>query len=161
AGPATPDTDTDLVWLTQWFVPSFSDSTGGRNFHAYADWSSVSGLQCFTAQNAVAENGGGFSMAYPGSLTPLPMPNCQSTLGVNGTITIYVPLSMVSEADPIDDRLHEVTASTMTLTQSANTGPDLAGSGIAGSPFNLIDVAQGYVFDPILVGVVSRKTHSF
>jgi hypothetical protein len=47
----------------------------------------------------------------------------------------------------------------MTLTQPANTSPDLAGSGIAGSPFNLIDVAQGYVFDPILLGAVSRKTH--
>jgi hypothetical protein len=47
----------------------------------------------------------------------------------------------------------------MTLTQPANTNPDLLGSGIAGSLFNLIDVAQGYVFDPILVGAVSRKTH--
>src|SRR5438132_1447394 len=26
AGAATPDTDTDLVWSTQWFVPSTSDT---------------------------------------------------------------------------------------------------------------------------------------
>jgi hypothetical protein len=66
---------------------------------------------------------------------------------------------MVNEVDPIDNRLHEVTASTMTLQGLANANPDLLGSGIGGSLFNLIDVAQGYVFDPILAGVVSRKTH--
>ncbi len=159
AGPATPDTDTDLVWLTQWFVPSLTDSKGGRNFHVYAESFNGAALQCFTAQNAVAVNGGGFSMAYPGGLTALPAANCQSTLGPNGTITIYVPLSMVNEPGAIDNRLHEVTASTMTLTQPANTNPDLIGSGEAGSLFNLIDVAQGYVFDPDLKGAVSRKTH--
>lgn len=158
-GALTPDTDTDLVWLTQWFVPSTSDSTGGRNFHVYAESTNGGALQCFTGQNAAASNGGGFSIAYPGGLTALPAANCQSTLGPNGTITIYIPLSMVNEPDPVDNRLHEVTASTMTLTQPANTNPDLIGSGIAGSLFNLIDVAQGYVFDPILVGAVSRKTH--
>ena len=159
AAPATPDTDTDLVWLTQWFVPSSTDASGGRNFHVYAESFNGGALQCFTAQNAVEVNGGGFSMTYPGSLTALPAANCQSTLGPNGTIAIYVPLSMVSEADPIDNRLHEVTASTMTLPQPANTDPDLIGDGEAGSLFNLIDVAQGYVFDPILVGAVSRKAH--
>jgi hypothetical protein len=171
AGPATPDTDTDLVWLTQWFVPSLSDSTGGRNFHVYAEsFPGVNNgaLQCFTGQNAVTTNGGGFSLAYPGGTTALPMVNCISTCPnggtitttcPNGTITIYVPLSMVSEVDPIDNRLYEVTASTMTLQGPANANPDLLGSGIAGSLFNLIDVAQGYVFDPILVGAVSRKVH--
>jgi hypothetical protein len=159
AGAVAPDTDTDLVWLTQWFVPSTTDPTGGRNFHVYAESFNGGALQCFTGQNAAATNGGGFSMAYPGGLTALPAANCQSTLGPNGTITIYVPLSMVSEPDPVDNRLHEVTASTMTLTQPANTNPDLIGSGVAGSLFNLIDVAQGYVFDPNLVGAVSRKVH--
>ncbi|HST30821.1 MAG TPA: dockerin type I domain-containing protein, partial [Chthoniobacterales bacterium] len=47
--------------------------------------------------------------------------------------------------------------STMTLGQPANTVPSIGG--IGGSFFNLIDVAQGYLFDPILVGAVSRKTH--
>ena len=85
----------------------------------------------------------------------MPVGNCQSTLGPNGTITIYVPLSSVSAAGPIDDRLHEVTASTMTLTQPANTNPDLVGSGLAGSLFNLIDVTQGYVFDPAPLKIIS------
>jgi hypothetical protein len=155
------DPNPDLVWLTQWFVPSTSDAKGGRDFHVYAESTNGGALQCFTGQNAVftAFGAGLATMSYPGGLTALPVANCQSTLGVNGTITIYVPLSMVSEPGAIDNRLHEVTASTMTLTQPANTSPDLAGSGIAGSPFNLIDVAQGYTFDPDLVSVVSRKTH--
>lgn len=158
--PTLPqDPNTDLVWSTQWFVPSTTDATGGRNFHVYAESNNGAALQCFTGQNATASNAGGFSMAYPGGTTALPAANCQSTLGSNGTITIYVPLSLVSEPGAIDNRLHEVTATTMTLTQPANTNPDLLGSGIAGSLFNLIDVAQGYVFDPILVGAVSRKTH--
>jgi len=155
APSTTQDPDTDLVWLTQWLVPSKSDGTGGRNFHVYAESNNGGALQCFFGQNAAATNGGGFSLAYPGGLTPLPAANCQSTLGPNGTITIYVPLSSVSEADPIDDRLHEVTASTMTLTQPANTNPDLIGSGLAGSLFNLIDVSQGYVFDPAPLKIIS------
>jgi hypothetical protein len=155
APSTTQDPDTDLVWLTQWLVPSKSDGTGGRNFHVYAESTNGGALQCFFGQNAAATNGGGFSLAYPGGLTPLPVANCQSTLGPNGTIAIYVPLSSVSEADPIDDRLHEVTASTMTLTQPANTNPDLVGSGLAGSLFNLIDVSQGYVFDPAPLRIIS------
>jgi hypothetical protein len=159
-GAAAPDTDTDLVWHTQWFVPSTSDPTGGRNFHVYAESTAGGALTCFTGQNAETTNGGGFSMAYPGGMTALPAENCtHSPFGPKGTITIYVPLSMVSEPGAIDNRLHEVTASTMTLTQPANTNPDLFGSGIGGVLFNLIDVAQGYVFDPLLVGAVSRKTH--
>jgi len=154
------DPNTDLVWSTQWFVPSSTDSTGGRNFHVYAESNNGAALQCFTGQNAVFTAGGGYTaMSYPGGTTALPAPNCQSTPGPNGTITIYVPLSMVSEPGAIDNRLHEVTASTMTLTQPANTNPDLLGTGLAGSPFNLIDVAQGYVFDPILSGAVSRRIH--
>jgi hypothetical protein len=153
------DPNTDLVWSTQWLVPSTTDATGGRNFHVYAESNNGAALQCFTGQNAAGTNGGGFSLAYPGGMTALPAANCQSTLGPNGTITIYVPLSIVSEPGAVDNRLHEVTASTMTLTQPANTNPDLIGSGLAGSLFNLIDVAQSYVFDPSLVGAVSRKTH--
>jgi hypothetical protein len=149
------DPDPDLVWLTQWLVPSRSDGTGGKNFHVYAESTNGGALQCFVGQNAATPNGGGFSLAYPGGQTPLPVANCQSTLGPNGTITIYVPLSSVSETDPIDDRLHEVTASTMTLTQPANTNADLLGTGLAGSLFNLIDVSQGYVFDPAPLKIIS------
>jgi len=52
----------------------------------------------------------------------------------------------VNEPGAIDNRLHEVTASTMTLQQPANTVPPVFG--IGGSLFNLIDVAQGYTFNP-------------
>ena len=141
------DPDTDLVWLTQWFVPSTADATGGRNFHVYAESTNGGPLQCFTGQNAVYTEAGGYTaMSYPGGLSALPAANCQSTLGPNGTITIYVPLSMVSEPGAIDNRLHEVTASTMTLTQPAIRDPFT--TGLVGSLFNLIDVAQGYVFEP-------------
>jgi hypothetical protein len=102
--------------------------------------------------------GGGGVLTYPGT-SQLPAANCQSTLGPNGNITIYLPLSAVAVADPIDNRLHEVTASTMTLQEQANSVPPDPFVGIGGVFFNLIDVAQGYVFDPILVGAVSRKTH--
>ena len=60
---------------------------------------------------------------------------------------------MVNEPGAIDNRLHEVTASTMTLTQPANTNPSLAG--IGGVLFNLIDVARGYVFDPTPLKIIS------
>jgi len=56
----------------------------------------------------------------------------------------------VNEPGAIDNRLHEVTASTMTLQQPANTVPSIFG--IGGSLFNLIDVAQGYTFDPAVHG---------
>jgi hypothetical protein len=47
----------------------------------------------------------------------------------------------------------------MTLQAQANSVPPDPFVGVGGVFFNLIDVAQGYVFDPILVGAVSRKTH--
>lgn len=150
------DPDTDLVWSTQWLIPSTTDAAGGKNFHVYAESNNGAALQCYVGENAVFLVGGGAALSYPGNTT-LPAANCQSTLGPNGTITIYVPLSLVDEPGAIDRRLHEVTASTMTLTQPANTNPSLGG--IGGSLFDLIDVAQGYVFDPALAGAVSRKTH--
>jgi hypothetical protein len=152
------DPDVDLVWHTQWFVPSSSDGAGGKNFHVYAESINGAELQCFVGQNAVQAVGGGGVLTYPGD-TQLPAANCQSTLGPNGNITIYVPLSNVAEAGAIDNRLHEVTASTMTLQAQANSVPRDSTTGFGGVFFNLIDVGQGYVFDPILVGAVSRKTH--
>jgi hypothetical protein len=144
--PATAqDPDPDLVWSTQWLVPSTSDVTGGKNFHAYAESLNGAALQCFVGENAVTLVGGGGVMTYPGN-TALPAANCTSTLGPNGNITIFVPKSMVAEAGPVDNKLHEVTAATMTLQQPANTVSSFGGVG--GSLFNLIDVAQSYVFDP-------------
>jgi hypothetical protein len=139
------DPDLDLVWLTQWFVPSTTDPNGGKNFFVYAESFNGGALQCFAGENAAQAVGGGVTLTYPGT-TQLPAANCVSRTGRNGTITIDVPLSNVSEPGAIDNRLHEVTASTMTLQQPANTVPPV--SGIGGSLFNLIDVAQGYTFDP-------------
>jgi hypothetical protein len=139
------DPDPDLVWSTQWFVPSSSDPNGGKNLHVYAESLNGGPLACYVGENAVKLVGGGAVLTYPGN-SQLPAANCESTLGPNGNITIYVPLSEVNEAGAIDNRLHEVTASTMTLAEPANTEPSIGG--IGGVFFNLIDVAQGYVFDP-------------
>ena len=139
------DPDLDLVWLTQWLVPSTTDPNGGKNFFVYAESFNGSALNCYAGENAEQVVGGGVTLTYPG-VTQLPAANCRSTTGHNGTITIDVPLSSVNEPGAIDNRLHEVTASTMTLQQPANTVPPVAG--IGGSLFNLIDVAQGYIFDP-------------
>jgi len=158
APTTTQDPDIDLVWSTQWFVPSTTASNGGRNFHVYAESLNGAALQCFVGPNAVQLVGGGGVLTYPGT-TQLPAANCQSTLGPSGNITIYLPLSLVAVDGAIDNRLHEVTASTMTLQAQANSVPPDPLVGIGGVFFNLIDVAQGYVFDPILVGAVSRKTH--
>ncbi len=146
------DPNPDLVWLTQWMVPSTTDATGGKNFHVYAESNNGAALQCFVGENAAATTGGGVSISYPGNTT-LPAANCQSNFGPNGNITIYVPLSGVSEPGAVDNRLHEVAASTMTLQQPANTVP--AVGGIGGSFFNLIDVAQAYVFDPAQLQILS------
>ena len=145
APTTTQDPDLDLVWLTQWFVPSRTDPNGGKNFFVYAESFNGAPLQCFAGENAEQAVGGGVALTYPG-VTQLPAANCRSTPGRNGTITIDVPLSNVNEPGAIDNLLHEVTASTMTLQQPANTVPPI--SGIGGSLFNLIDVAQGYTFTP-------------
>jgi hypothetical protein len=152
------DPDPDLVWHTQWFVPSASDGAGGKNFYVYAESTNGGALNCFVGENAVQAVGGGGVLTYPGS-TQLPPANCQSTLGPNGNITIYVPLSNVTEALAIDNRLHEVTASTMTLQAPANSVQRDGTTGFGGVFFNLIDVAQGYVFDPTVTVAASRKTH--
>jgi len=145
------DPDTDLVWLTQWLVPSNTDTNGGKNFFVYAESTNGGALQCFVGENAALAVGGGITLTYPGGTTALPAANCLATTGANGTITIDVPLSMVNEPGAIDNRLHEVTASTMTLQQAANSAQPVAGLG--GSLFNLIDVAQGYTFDPSIMPV--------
>jgi hypothetical protein len=145
APTTTQDPDLDLVWFTQWFVPSTTDPHGGKNFFVYGESFNGGALQCFAGENAEQLVGGGVTLTYPG-VTQLPAANCVVKTGPNGTITIDVPLSNVNEPGAIDNRLDEVTASTMTLQQRANTVPPVAG--IGGSLFNLIDVAQGYTFDP-------------
>ena len=157
APSTTSDPDPDLVWLTQWFVPSTTDPNGGKNFFVYAESTNGGALTCYSGEAAALPNGGGVLITYPGATT-LPAANCLSTLGANGTITIDVPLSNVNEPGAIDNRLHEVTASTMTLAGPANAVPST--SGLGGVPFNLIDVAQGYIYDALApTSVVSRKMH--
>ena len=96
AATTAQDPDPDLVWLTQWFVPSTTDGNGGKNFHVYAESFNGGALQCFVGENAIQFIGGGGALTYPGR-TQLAAANCQSTLGPNGNITMYVPLSDVSE----------------------------------------------------------------
>lgn len=144
ASAAPNDPDPVLIWLTQWLVPSTTDVNGGKNFHVYAESVNGAAPNCFVGENAVTLIGGGGAMTYPGN-NQLPAANCTSTLGANGDVTIYVPKSMVAEANPIDGKLHEVTAATMSLSQPANTDPSFGG--IGGSLFNTIDVAQSYIYD--------------
>ena len=155
------DPDPDLVWLTQWFVPSPADADGGKNYHAYAeafsDGVNPPALQCFLGESTNLLVSGGATITYAGNDPALPAANCQMTAGPNGSISIYVPVSMVTVAGAIDDRLHEVTASAMTLPARGNSNPNLAGLG--GILFNLIDAVQGYIFDPNLTIAVSRKVH--
>ena len=61
------DPDTDLVWLTQWFVPSTSDPNGGKNFFVYAESNNGGALQCFARENATNVIGGGVTLTYPGA----------------------------------------------------------------------------------------------
>jgi hypothetical protein len=148
--PATTslNPDKDLVWSTQWKVPSATDPNGGKTFHVYMESFNNAAPQFFMGETAVDFNGGGALLTYPGrtavtgSYTPT----------APGTITIDVPTSLVAVANPIfSSRLFSVTASTMTLANRANSVPDFGGVG--GLPFNLIDVAPAYDFR-----VMSRGT---
>jgi hypothetical protein len=89
--------------------------------------------------------GGGLQLSYPGTQIAAP-DACAVVQGVNGTLTIDVPLSQIS-LDPgvaaFSSKLYSVTASTMTLPQPANSDT-LAGGGQGGIQFNLIDVARAY-----------------
>jgi hypothetical protein len=159
----TNDANPDLVWLTQWLIPSTTDSHGGKNFFVYAESTAGGPIQCFVGENHANRNGDWYVLTYPGNPSPLPAANCGAVTGPNGTITIDVPISLVSETNPTDNRLHEVTASTMTLQAPASSTYPPVGS-YGGSLFNLIDVAPPYVVnpnpDPVqLSGAVSRKTH--
>jgi hypothetical protein len=157
SAPASPDADTDLVWLTQWLVPSAPSCTssaasctnGGLNFMVYAEWNGGQGgdglFHCWTGQNAVTLNGGGVLLTYPGTTEVAAPGSCAVATGQGGTITIDVPLSLVSldqGVAPFSSKIYSVTASTMTLQAPATT--NYIGSGIGGIPFNLIDVAPGY-----------------
>jgi hypothetical protein len=153
AAPAPPDTDRDLVWLTQWLVPADPACAsaeaacvhGGANFVAYAESPGDGTTQCWVGQNAVLQVGNGIQLTYPGTAQITAPGACAFGKGPNGSITIDVPLSQVSldaGVAPYGSTIYSVTASTMTLPEPANSVPSLGGVG--GVPFNLVDVARGY-----------------
>jgi hypothetical protein len=157
AAPAPPDTDSTLVWLTQWLLPASatcvstapSCANGGANFFVYAESSNGGPIQCWTGQNALEQNADGVQLTYPGA-TQLTAPGaCTAVTGTDGTITIDVPVSDVSldpGVTPFSSRLYSVTASTMTLPAAAESVP--AFGGVGGIAFNVIDVAPSYDASP-------------
>src|SRR4029079_7092714 len=87
--PVAPDTDTDLVWLTQWLSPASASCTstastcanGGANFVLYAESSQGGPVSCYLGQNAVEQNADGIQLTYPGS-TPITTPGaCSAVTG--------------------------------------------------------------------------------
>ena len=104
--PPSPDTDKDLVWLTQWSVPASTSCTsttpscanGGANFMVYAESYDGGAIQCFAGQSSMMPINGalGLTITYPGHDAARPPGACAATTGTNGTITIDVPLSQVS-----------------------------------------------------------------
>jgi hypothetical protein len=157
AAALTPDTDSDLVWQTQWLVPASAScdpslascASGGLNFDVYAEWTGSGSVQCWAGQNALEQNAEGVQLTYPGT-TQLTAPGaCSVVGGPNGTITIDVPVTLVSldpGVAPYSSTLYSVTASTMTLPAQANSVPWTGGVG--GIAFNLIDVAPAYDAQP-------------
>jgi len=151
--PPAPDTDDDLVWLTQWLLPAAvgcastapSCANGGLNFMVYAESNGGGAIRCYYGQNALMQNAGGVITTYP-AIAELAQPGqCATVAGPNGTITIDVPLADVSldpGVAPFSSRIYSVTASTMTLPSQANSVP--WSSGVGGVLFNLIDVAPAY-----------------
>jgi len=99
APTTTQDPDLDLVWLTQWFVPSTTDPNGGKNFFVYAESFNGSPVQCFAGENAEQLVGGGVTLTYPG-VTQLPTVNCHATTGANGTPAVYCEPVAVNFDDP-------------------------------------------------------------
>jgi hypothetical protein len=135
---------TVLVWNTQWKVLSGTDGNGGAYFHAYMESVAGGSPTFWVGQNALQLNGGGATATYPGSTQVTGSYSATAP----GLITITVPTSAVSEANPIGNLLYSVTSSSMTLAVAAESVPNLGGVG--GVPFNLVDVAPAYDFNPAL-----------
>lgn len=135
---------TVLVWNTQWKLPSSTDPNGGAYFHAYMESVNGGAPTFWVGQNALQLNGGGATATYPGSSQG----TGSYTAAAPGMITITVPASAVSEANPVSSVLYSVTASSMSLAAPAESVPNLGGVG--GVPFNLVDVAPAYDFNPTL-----------
>ncbi|HEY2803654.1 MAG TPA: hypothetical protein VGJ67_07015, partial [Actinomycetota bacterium] len=143
--PTSGDTDTGLVWLTQWLVPSATDPNGGKNFFVYMESKAGQAPTCWTGENAAQVQGGGVSLTYPGT-TDITS-SCSYIASAPGTITITVPKSAVAEPGAINNRLYSVTTSSMTVPVTAQCDPSCTGFP-SGSEFNLIDVVRAYDYVP-------------
>ncbi|HEX6487420.1 MAG TPA: hypothetical protein VF137_00905 [Candidatus Dormibacteraeota bacterium] len=140
--PDPADGGPDLVWLTQWHVPSTSDPQGGKVFFAYMESFNGQAPTFWDGESALyLANGGTGQISYPG----LHQVAGSYTAGSPATITITVPAADVSDS-AIDQNLYSVQASTMTLTAQASSVPPTGG--IGGLPFNLIDTTTAFDYVP-------------
>jgi hypothetical protein len=162
--PPVNDPDSQLIWLTQWLVPSdpasctsgpaastVSCTRGGRNFHVYARTpAGGGGGHCYFGQNALQRIAGGVGLTYPGeALAELTAAGaCSFSPGTPGTITIDVPISQVSldagVAPYAPNRLFTVTASTMSAATPPEDVPYQSSTRLGGVLPNVIDVAPAY-----------------
>ena len=111
----------------------------------YGESTSGGAVQCWVGQSALEQNLGGIMLTYPGATQITASGACTVQTGSGGSITIDVPLSLVSldpGVAPFSSKIYSVTASTMTLQAQANSVPSIAGVG--GIPFDVIDQARSY-----------------
>ena len=140
--PSAADGGPDLVWLTQWHVPSESDPQGGKVFFAYMESDNGATPTFWDGESALyLPNGGTGQISYPG----LHQITGTYTASSPATITISVPVADVSDS-AIDQNLYSVQASTMTLAAPASSAPPVGG--IGGLPFNLIDTTTSFDYVP-------------
>ena len=141
AAPASPDTDNDLVWLTQWSCrprraarrPRRRARTAARTSWSTPSRTTAAPIQCFVGpEPLLSQNGAlGLQLTYPARRRSRRRARARLCPASNGTITIDVPLSQVSldpGVAPFSAKLYSVTASTMTLPQPANTSSSSAAS---------------------------------
>ena len=139
----------DLVWQTQWHVPSTTDPNGGKLFFAYMESNAGGAPTCWDGENAAEVNGGGVTMTYPGA-HQLTGAACTYTATAPGTITITVPTADVAEANPLDSNLYSAASSTQIVAAPPDSVPSLGGTG--GEYFSLVDVTPSYDVMPVPPG---------
>lgn len=140
--PNPADGGPDLVWMTQWHVPSATDPQGGKVFFAYMESLNGQAPTFWDGESALyLPNGGTGQVSYPG----LHQISGSYSAGAPGVITISVPVADVSDS-AIDANLYSVQASTMTLAAQAASAPPFGG--IGGMPFNLINTTTSFDYVP-------------
>lgn len=141
------DTDSTVVWMTQWLVPSSTDPNGGKNFFAYMESTLGQAPTFWDGENAYLPVGGGVTFTYPG-VHELTGHGTTGYDAATGVITIDVPVSDVAVPGAIGDVLHSVTTSSLTAPLSMETPPPDPETGAGGQLFNLIDPAPAYEMSP-------------